>query len=82
MDAPADLPPAVTIAALVFFGVLFGFLGLLFATPLAVIIMVLVQVLYVQDTLGDDSIQVVGEALPTKGGDEIQPCNSNRSTRT
>lgn len=61
-----SLPPMVTIAALVFFGVLFGFLGLLFATPLAAVVMVLVQVLYVRDTLGDDSIQVVGEAQPDK----------------
>jgi predicted PurR-regulated permease PerM len=56
-----SLPPAVTISVLVFFGVLFGFLGLLLATPLAVVLLVLVKKLYVEDILGDTSASVPGE---------------------
>ncbi len=48
-----SLPPAVTLTSVLIFGVLFGFLGLLVATPLAAVILVLVRRLYVEDTLGD-----------------------------
>ncbi len=53
-----SLPPALTIAALVLFGVLFGFLGLLFATPLAAVLLILVKQVYVKHTFGDDSVEV------------------------
>lgn len=46
-----SLPPALSILSVIIFGVLFGFPGLLFATPLIVVIMVLVRKLYVEDTL-------------------------------
>jgi predicted PurR-regulated permease PerM len=42
------LPPAVGIVAVVVFGWLFGLLGIVFATPLAVAIIALVDALYVQ----------------------------------
>ena len=45
------IPPAVTLFALVIFGVMFGWLGILLAVPLAVATMVLVQKLWVHDTL-------------------------------
>ncbi len=48
-----DIPPALTIASQLIFGLLFGFAGVALATPLAVALMVLVQTLYVEDTLGD-----------------------------
>lgn len=48
-----DLPPALTIAAQVVFGVLFGALGVIFATPLAAAGLVAVNMLYVEDVLGD-----------------------------
>lgn len=48
------LPPVVTIAAQVFFAWTVGPLGLLVAVPLIAVIMVTVQMLYVQDFLGDD----------------------------
>jgi len=44
-----SLPPAITLIAIFAFGLLFGFLGLLVATPVAAILMVLVRQLYVQD---------------------------------
>ncbi len=46
------LPPALTVAAAMGFTLLFGFVGLLFATPIAVALTVMVRRLYVRDTLG------------------------------
>lgn len=46
-----QLPPAFTIFCQVFFGVMFGFLGVLLASPLAVVLVVLVRTLYVEDYL-------------------------------
>jgi predicted PurR-regulated permease PerM len=48
-----ELPPAFTIVAQVTMGVLFGFLGLIVATPMIAISMVLVKMLYVEDVLGE-----------------------------
>jgi predicted PurR-regulated permease PerM len=48
-----ELPMAVTLFAVLAMGVLFGGLGVLFATPLAVIAYVIVRRVYVEDLLGD-----------------------------
>lgn len=45
------LPPVVALLSIVAGGLLFGVLGVIFATPLAVVVMALVQHLYVEDTL-------------------------------
>jgi predicted PurR-regulated permease PerM len=50
-----ELPPAVTLFAVVAFGLLFGSLGVLFATPLAVVIFVAVKKLWVRETLGEST---------------------------
>lgn len=50
-----SIPPALTIAVQLLFGLLAGTLGLLLATPLAAVGMVLVRMLYVEDLLGDRS---------------------------
>jgi predicted PurR-regulated permease PerM len=42
------LPPVLGITAAVIFGILFGIVGVLFATPLMVVVMVLVQKLYIE----------------------------------
>ena len=47
------LPPALTLTSVLIFGALFGFIGLLVASPLAAVILVLVRTLYIEDTLGD-----------------------------
>jgi predicted PurR-regulated permease PerM len=47
-----SLPPTITLFAMVTCGLLFGILGVLFAMPLAVAMMVLVRMLYVEDVLG------------------------------
>lgn len=48
-----SLPPALTIAAQVLLGVLLGGLGVVLATPLTAVALVLVKMLYVEDVLGD-----------------------------
>jgi predicted PurR-regulated permease PerM len=55
------LPPVVTIVTQVFFGWTIGALGLLVAVPLVAVLMTVVQMLYVEDFLGDD-MQVDAEA--------------------
>ena len=47
------LPPALTLLSQVLLGSLVGALGVFVAAPLTVTIIVVVKVLYVQDTLGD-----------------------------
>lgn len=49
----SDLPPVLTVMAIVAFGGLFGFAGILLATPLVLVIIVLVQRIYVEGILGD-----------------------------
>ena len=45
------LPPALTLAAQILFGIWFGLLGLLLATPFAAVAMTLARRLYVEDYL-------------------------------
>jgi predicted PurR-regulated permease PerM len=55
-----SLPPVLTLFAILCFGVLFGPLGLLFATPLAVLTAVLVTRLYIRELL-EEPAKVPGE---------------------
>jgi predicted PurR-regulated permease PerM len=48
------LPPVLGIIAAVVFGLLFGLSGVILATPLMVVVMVLVQKVYVEGVLEDD----------------------------
>lgn len=56
-----SLPPVLVITSQVLLGLSFGALGLLLATPLFAVGLVLVKMLYVEDTLGDHEIEVLGE---------------------
>jgi predicted PurR-regulated permease PerM len=56
------LPPALGLIAVIVFGVALGPLGVVFAVPLMVVIMLLVQRLYVEGALGD------GDGAPTRTG--------------
>jgi predicted PurR-regulated permease PerM len=47
------VPPALTLFSVVGFGVLFGPVGVVFATPLAVVALVLIQRLYLRDAPGN-----------------------------
>ncbi len=49
----ADLPPALTVLAILAFGSLFGFAGVVLATPLLLVSIILVKRIYVEDVLGD-----------------------------
>lgn len=53
-----ELPPALTIIFQLVLGVLIGGLGLVLATPLLAVLMVLIQMVYVQDVLGDRNVEV------------------------
>ncbi|HEX3727814.1 MAG TPA: AI-2E family transporter [Pirellulales bacterium] len=55
------LPPVLSILAVVVLGLFAGFLGLLVAAPLALVVMLLVKMLYVEDWLGDRTLRVPGE---------------------
>jgi len=60
------LPPAIVIVAQLAAGAAFGLLGLLFATPLAVVVKVLVQRLWIEGVLGE---QVESDA---PSGDRVE----------
>ena len=46
-----ELPPVVALLSIVVCGLLFGVMGVIFATPMAVVTMAMVKHLYVEDTL-------------------------------
>lgn len=58
-----SLPPAVLLSSQLAMGILFGLVGVLLATPLTVVVMVLVQMLYVRQALGDQEVEVLGERV-------------------
>jgi len=58
------LPPALGLISVIVFGVVFGPLGVVFAVPLMVVMMLLVQRLYVEGALGD------GDGAPARVGGE------------
>lgn len=49
-----ELPPVLTICSQLALAILFGAVGLILATPILAVVMVLVQTLYIQDILGDE----------------------------
>jgi predicted PurR-regulated permease PerM len=53
-----NLPPVLVLLGQIIAGVFFGFMGLLLAVPLAAILMVLVQEVYIKDILGDRTVGV------------------------
>jgi predicted PurR-regulated permease PerM len=55
------LPPALALIIQVLLGELMGVVGLFVAAPLTVTAVVLAKMLYVEDTLGHDSVNVPGE---------------------
>lgn len=55
------VPPALTLLAVFVMGALFGFLGLLVATPLLAIVLVIVKMIYLKDELGE-SVTLPGDS--------------------
>ena len=60
-----SLPPALGVFAIVVFGVAFGIIGVFFAVPLAASLLVLIQKLWVRDTLN-------GQTSPPENADVAQ----------
>lgn len=60
-----QLPPVIPLFAVVVFGLLFGLMGVLFATPLAVLAFVAIKKLWVRDTLGEPT-RLPGEPAPAE----------------
>lgn len=54
-----ELPPVLTITAQVLLGLAFGFVGILLASPLTAVAMILVKMIYVEDLLGDNVMHEV-----------------------
>ena len=75
-----SLPPAVLIVAQLLLGALFGLLGLLLATPVAVAAIVLCQAFYVQDVLGDSVRLLRADHWRSGGGGARDP--SRRAARS
>lgn len=65
-ERAVKLPPALLLLSQVLFGALFGVLGILLATPLILVLVVVVQMVYVEDVLGD-SVALLGQ--PPESGD-------------
>jgi predicted PurR-regulated permease PerM len=57
------IPAGVLLLAVIAFGVLFGALGVILASPLAVVVYVAVKELYVRDTLGEET-EIPGKNQP------------------
>jgi predicted PurR-regulated permease PerM len=51
----AHVPPVLTLFAVLVFGLLFGTLGVLLGSPLAVVLYVAVRELYLQDSIDEQS---------------------------
>lgn len=67
-----SLPPVLPLFAVVVFALLFGVMGVLLATPLAVIAFVAIKKLWVRDALGEDT-HLPGEPLLEPGPEETVP---------
>lgn len=57
-----ELPPVLTITAQVVLGLGFGFIGILLASPLTAVALILIKMLYIEDLLGDRMMPTHGEA--------------------
>lgn len=73
-----ELPPALTIIFQIILGVLTGGLGLVLATPILAVVMVLVQMLYVEDVLGDKDTEINEEKdLATEDTENTESLEEN-----
>ncbi len=60
-----SIPPALLISAQILMGVLLGIFGIILATPMMVCIIVAVQMVYIEDALGDQ-VEVLGDGHSSK----------------
>lgn len=66
-----ELPPALTIVFQLALAVLVGGLGLVLATPLLAVVMVIVQMVYIQDVLDDKDVEVSEKDLDESDSDGV-----------
>jgi predicted PurR-regulated permease PerM len=70
-----DLPPAVTIFGIIAAGILFGVAGVLLATPLTIVVLVLIRRLYLEE----DKQEVLASAdAPPAPPPPVEPAESTR----
>lgn len=75
-----EIPPALTIVFQLALAVLVGGLGLVLATPLLAVLLVIIQMVYVEDVLGDRRTEVrekIGKTKITEGADELESKESD-----
>jgi predicted PurR-regulated permease PerM len=65
-----ELPPALTIVFQLALGILIGGLGLVLATPLLAVVMVVIQMVYIEDVLGDRDTEVEEKDLDEETGED------------
>lgn len=89
MKKMVSLPPALTLSATVIFGVLFGLPGVILATPLALVGVILVRMIYVNDVLGDNVPPVpankpgkMAELLPESAREHLKDRMQGRAPST
>ncbi|MDQ3288772.1 MAG: AI-2E family transporter [Pseudomonadota bacterium] len=71
-EKTVSLPSALTVVSQILMASLMGMLGVLLATPLLAVGMVLVRMLYVEDTLGDSLEQPLAHEPHLRGEDDPQ----------
>lgn len=71
----ASLPVVMGVFAVVGIGSLFGALGVLFATPLALTLYTMVTMLYRQDVLDDDEATAPGQKVPKSDDEAAEPAS-------
>lgn len=67
-----ELPPALTIVFQLALAVLVGGLGLVLATPLLAVLIVLVQMIYIEDVLGDRRVESGDQLVRTDGREKVK----------
>lgn len=68
-----ELPPALTVFAQLSLGVMLGGVGLILATPLVALIVVLVQSVYIEDVLGDKNTEINKKELDENKEELMKP---------
>ena len=75
-----SLPPVITIMSLFAFGIVFGAVGLIVATPLTATLLAFIRIVYVENLLGDNERQETDGEPPAGRGGPVPPESSSRST--
>jgi predicted PurR-regulated permease PerM len=71
-----ELPPVLTIFAQLALTILVGAVGLILATPILAVVMVLVQTIYIQDILGDEPENLTEDNQQKDKAADILPSGS------